>query len=58
MTVKITVDDQHLEVKEDLSLLQACLDNGIYIPNLCHLPGAYAPQASCRLCFVEVDGMD
>ena len=48
MTVTITVDEKPLHVEEDSSLLQACLDNGIFIPNLCHLPGAPA-QASCRL---------
>ena len=58
MTVTITVDEKPLEVEEGSSLLQACLDNGIYIPNLCHLPGASEPQASCRLCFVEVAGVD
>ena len=58
MTVTITVDEKPLEVEEGASLLQTCLDNGIYVPNLCHLPGVPAPQASCRLCFVEVAGMD
>lgn len=58
MTVTITVDEKPLEVEEGTSLLQACLDNGIYVPNLCHLPGAAAPQAACRLCFVEVAGRD
>jgi len=58
MTVTITVDEKPLDVEEGSSLLQACLDNGIYVPHLCHLPGAAAPQASCRLCFVEVAGMD
>jgi NADH dehydrogenase/NADH:ubiquinone oxidoreductase subunit G len=57
MTVTTIVDDQPLEVKAGLSLLQACLDNDIFIPNLCHWPGASEPQASCRLCFVEVAGM-
>jgi len=58
MTLKISVDDQQLEVAADRSVLQACLDNGIYVPHLCHLPGAAGPAASCRLCFVEVAGMD
>ena len=58
MTVTITVDERPLEVEAGTSLLQACLDNDIYVPNLCHLPGTAEPQASCRLCFVEVAGMD
>jgi len=58
MKVTITVDETALEVEAGLNLLQACLESGIYIPNLCHLEGQDAPQASCRLCFVEVDGSD
>jgi len=58
MKVTITVDEKPLEVDAEMNLLQACLDNGIYIPNLCHLQNRVEPQASCRLCFVEVDGGD
>jgi len=58
MTVTISVDGRKLEVKKELSLLQACLENDIYIPNLCFMEGMAAPQASCRLCFVEVEDMD
>jgi bidirectional [NiFe] hydrogenase diaphorase subunit len=58
MTVTITVDERPLEVEEGSSLLQACLENGIYVPHLCYMEGALQPQASCRLCFVEVAGMD
>lgn len=56
MMVEITVDDRVLAVQEGQSLLEACLANGIFIPNLCHLPGMAEPPASCRLCFVAVDG--
>ena len=58
MTVTILVDDQELKVKKDLSLLQACLENDIYIPNLCFMEEMTDPPASCRLCFVEVAGME
>jgi len=58
MKVTITVDEKPLEVEADSNLLQACLDNGIYIPNLCHLQNQLEPHASCRLCFVEVDRGD
>jgi NADH dehydrogenase/NADH:ubiquinone oxidoreductase subunit G len=58
MTVTITVDEKPLDVKAGISLLQACLENDIYIPNLCYLENQSATQASCRLCFVEVAGMD
>jgi len=58
MKVIITVDEKPLEVDVGMNLLQACLEHGIYIPNLCHLEGRAAPEASCRLCFVEVNGSD
>jgi len=57
MMVEITVDGRVLTVQAGQSLLEACLANDIYVPNLCHLPGMADPPASCRLCFVEVDGM-
>jgi NADH dehydrogenase/NADH:ubiquinone oxidoreductase subunit G len=56
MTIKLRVDDKEIEVQEGTVLLKACLDQGIYIPNLCYLEGMEAPEASCRLCFVEIDG--
>ena len=55
-TIRLTVDDREIEAPAGQTLLQACLDNGIYIPNLCYLKGMTEPQASCRLCLVEVEG--
>ena len=54
--IKLTVDGREIKAEEEESLLQACLDNGIYIPNLCHMKGMVRPPASCRLCFVEIEG--
>ena len=54
---KIRVDNQEIEVQEGKTVLQACLDNGIYIPNLCYLESMDAPSASCRMCFVEIEGV-
>jgi formate dehydrogenase (NADP+) alpha subunit len=36
-------------------ILDAALDNGIYIPNLCHHPDL-KPAGMCRLCMVEIAG--
>ena len=55
--VTISVDDKLIQVEKDTNLLKACLDNGIYIPNLCYLEG-FEPAASCRLCFVDIEGED
>jgi len=54
--VKLQVDGKEIEAKQETSLLQACLDNDIYIPNLCFLKDLESPPASCRLCFVEIEG--
>jgi len=56
--IKITVDNREIETREGENLLQTCLDNGIYIPNLCYIKGQKRPSASCRLCFVEIEGED
>jgi bidirectional [NiFe] hydrogenase diaphorase subunit len=54
--VTITVDDKPLQAPEGSRLLAACLAAGIYIPHLCHVPGVDSPPASCRLCFVAIQG--
>jgi len=54
--IKITVDSNEIETEEELSVLQACLNNGIYIPNLCYMSEMKDPPGACRLCLVEIDG--
>jgi len=54
--VRIQVDGKPLEAESGTSVLEACLDNGIYIPHLCYLKGFEPQPASCRLCFVAVEG--
>ena len=54
--VTFLVDNQEIGAEEGESLLQACLDNDIYIPNLCHLKDQLQPPSSCRMCFVEIEG--
>ncbi|MBW2033467.1 MAG: (2Fe-2S)-binding protein [Deltaproteobacteria bacterium] len=54
--VKLIIDNKEIEAEEGKNLLQACLDNNIYIPNLCYLHGMDNPPASCRMCFVEIEG--
>ena len=56
-TVKIQVDGREVQTAEGDNLLLACLTNGIYIPNLCFIAEQTRPQASCRLCFVEIEGV-
>ena len=54
--IEITVNNRNIQAEEGLSILEACLQNDIYIPNLCFLKGMDHPPASCRLCFVEIEG--
>ncbi len=55
---KLIIDNKEIEANEDVTLLQAALDNDIYIPNICYLKEMDKPPASCRLCFVEIEGMN
>ena len=56
--VNLVVDDKKIKVEEGKSILQACLENSIFIPNMCFIKTREHPHASCRLCFVEIDGLD
>jgi len=38
-----------------MTVLEAALENGIYIPNLCYHPDL-KPVGICRLCMVEING--
>ena len=53
---KLRVDGKEIETKQGTTILQGCLDNDIYIPNLCFLESMEDPSASCRMCFVEIEG--
>lgn len=53
--VKLTLDGHVLLVAEGTTVLDAAEAAGVWIPRLCHLPGAPA-RAVCRLCLVEVEG--
>ncbi len=57
MEVTITIDGKQIKARKGTMLLWAALDNGIYIPHLCAArEETESPPASCRLCFVEVEG--
>ncbi|MCL6610186.1 MAG: (2Fe-2S)-binding protein [Peptococcaceae bacterium] len=54
--VRITIDGKAIETAAGEKILWAALDNGIYIPHLCSIRENHSPFASCRLCFVEIEG--
>jgi len=55
-TVSLIINGKEVKASKGEKVLWAALDNGIYIPNLCALRDALSPAASCRLCWVEVEG--
>lgn len=52
----LTIDNRPISADPGTSVLRACLDNGIFVPHLCHMEGQKPAPASCRLCFVSVQG--
>jgi NADH-quinone oxidoreductase subunit G len=53
--VNIIIDGKNLQVRDDITILQAARENGFSIPTLCYLEGLNEIGA-CRLCLVEVKG--
>jgi formate dehydrogenase major subunit len=53
--VKITIDGIDIYANPGTTVLDAALENGIYIPHLCHHPDL-EPVGACRLCGVEING--
>jgi predicted molibdopterin-dependent oxidoreductase YjgC len=54
--ITLTIDGKKIKASEGDNILFAALENGIYIPNLCAIREKVNSPASCRLCFVEVEG--
>jgi len=53
--IALTIDGQRITARNGTTILQAALDNGIYIPHLCYHPDL-SPVAVCRLCIVDIEG--
>jgi len=56
MKVSLRVDNRLIHADSGRNLLEVCIENSIYIPNLCYINGIKRPLASCRLCYVEIKG--
>ncbi len=52
--IRLTIDEQSIEVQEGRTLLEACREHGIHVPTLCYHP-ALEPYGACRLCIVELE---
>lgn len=53
--VTLIIDGQKITADKDMTVLEAALENGIYIPHLCYHPDL-EPVGVCRLCIVEIEG--
>ena len=54
-TVSLTIDGMSITAEKNTTILEAALNNGIYIPHLCHHEDL-EPVGVCRLCMVGIEG--
>ena len=52
--MKLLIDNKMVETQAGKTILEAALDSGIYIPNLCKHPDLES-AGGCRLCVVEIE---
>lgn len=55
--VNLTINGRAVAVEEHTTILDAAKANDIYIPTLCYLKDI-SEAAACRLCLVEIEGVD
>lgn len=55
--ITITIDGKKIQTEEGTSVLEAALQNNIYIPHICHHPDLKDISA-CKLCYVQVEGQE
>ena len=55
--IKFTIDNTPVEAKKGETILNVARRYGIYIPTMCYITKT-SPIASCRICSVEVEGVD
>jgi len=55
-TIKLTINGCEIIAKKGVTVLEAALGAGIYIPTLCYDPDL-KPYGGCRLCVVEIERM-
>ena len=56
--IKVTVNEREIEVYDNLTILQALLQEDIHIPHLCYDIRVERSNGNCGLCVVEVDTKD
>ncbi len=53
--MNLTINNKKIQAEQGCTILEAALQNDIYIPNLCY-DKRLRPYGGCRLCIVEVEG--
>lgn len=53
--ISLFINDREIKTSSDKTILQAAVENGIEIPNLCY-DERLKPYGACGLCVVEVEG--
>ena len=53
--VELEIDGHAIAVQKGTTILEACKTLDIEIPTLCHMKDL-APDGSCRMCVVEIEG--
>lgn len=56
--IPIFIDGKEIQCHEGENLLWLALANQIYIPHLCAIKERKEPYGACRLCYVELEGVD
>lgn len=56
-TINLEIDGKKVTAYKDETILQVARRHGVYIPTMCYL-SKLKPIASCRLCVVDIDGME
>ncbi len=52
---EIFINGQAIQAREDQTVLQVALENGVYVPTFCWHP-QLSVVGNCRMCLVEVEG--
>jgi NADPH-dependent glutamate synthase beta subunit-like oxidoreductase/formate hydrogenlyase subunit 6/NADH:ubiquinone oxidoreductase subunit I/ferredoxin len=55
-TITLNINGKDVKTESSKTILEAALDNDIYIPTLCYHPDL-SPFGACRLCIVEIEGI-
>ncbi|OFW58729.1 MAG: ferredoxin [Actinobacteria bacterium RBG_16_64_13] len=54
--IRLTIDGREVETRAGASVLEAALENAIYVPHLCDHPDL-PPAGVCGLCVIEIEGV-